>query len=89
MSSSPEKKKGPKYGAASLYLAVPGILLAAPLIGFFAGRWVDGKLDTDPYLTMVGIVLGFVAAGREIYNLLKKAQAIDEMDDKDDKKDSR
>jgi len=75
---SPEKKNGVKYGAAGLYLAVPGILLAAPTIGFFIGHWADGKLDTEPYLMIVGLVLGFVAAAREIYNLLKKAQAIDE-----------
>lgn len=75
---SPDKKNGVKYGAAGLYLAVPGILLAAPTIGFFIGDWADGKLGTQPYLMIVGLVLGFVAAAREIFNLLKKAQAIDE-----------
>ena len=75
---SPEKKNGVKYGAAGLYLAVPGILLAAPTIGFFVGDWADGKLGTEPYLMIVGLVLGFIAAAREIYNLLKKAQAMDE-----------
>ncbi|MCP4684019.1 MAG: AtpZ/AtpI family protein [bacterium] len=61
-----------------MYLAVPGILLAAPTIGFFIGDWADGKLGTEPYLMIVGLVLGFVAGAREIINLLKKAQAIDE-----------
>ena len=75
---SPDKKDGVKYGAAGLYLAVPGILLAAPTIGFLIGYWADDKLGTQPYLLIVGIVLGFVAAAREIYNLLKKAQAMDE-----------
>ncbi len=79
---SPEKRSGVKYGAAGLYLAVPGILLAAPTIGFFIGDWADGKFGTEPYLMIVGLVLGFVAAAREIFNLLKKAQAIEE--EKDD-----
>jgi F0F1-type ATP synthase assembly protein I len=81
--TSPDKKNGVKYGAAGLYLAVPGILLAAPTIGFFIGNWADGKLGTQPYLMIAGLVLGFVAAAREIFNLLKKAQAMDE--EKDDK----
>lgn len=79
---SPDKKDGVKYGAAGLYLAVPGILLAAPTIGFFIGNWADEKLGTQPYLMIAGLVLGFVAAAREIFNLLKKAQAMDE--EKDD-----
>ena len=79
---SPDKKNGVKYGAAGLYLVVPGILLAAPTIGFFIGEWADGKLGTQPYLMIVGLALGFAAAAREIFNLLKKAQAIDE--EKDD-----
>ena len=76
-----EKKKGGKYSAASLYLAVPTLMAAAILIGFFAGRWADGHFGTEPYLTLVGLALGFGAAGREIYMLVKKAQAIQEEED--------
>lgn len=81
-SSSGNKKSG-KYGAASMYLAVPGIVLGAPLIGFLAGRWADTKLDTDPYLLLVGLFLGLGGAVREIYNLVKKAEAMDEEEKKD------
>lgn len=81
LSRPPNKKKGTSLGATSLLLAVPAIMLVAPLIGFFLGRWADGKFDTDPYLTVVGLVLGFGAAGREIYFLVKKAQAIEDKED--------
>ena len=65
-----------------LYGAVPAIMLAAPLIGYFIGHWLDGKLGTEPNLTAVGALLGIAAAGLEVYYLVKKASAMNE--DKDD-----
>jgi ATP synthase protein I len=65
-----------------LYTAVPAIMLAAPLIGYFIGHWLDGKVGTDPYLGGVGALLGIAAAGLETYQLVKKASPPDE--DKDD-----
>jgi ATP synthase protein I len=29
------------------------------LFGFFGGRWLDAKLHSTPWLTVVGIILGF------------------------------
>ncbi len=77
----PKGKKGTGLGGMSLLMAVPGILLVAPLMGFFAGRWADSKFDTEPYLTVIGLALGFGAAAREIYSLVKKAQALEEKED--------
>lgn len=77
----PKDKKSTGLGSMSLLMAVPGIMLVAPLMGFFIGRWVDSKFDTDPYLTVVGLALGFGAAAREIYSLVKKAQALEEKED--------
>ncbi len=78
----PGRKKGGNYGAASLYLAVPTLLAASILIGFFLGRWADEKLGTEPYLMLVGLVLGMATAGREIYRLIKKVEAMEEEEDK-------
>lgn len=82
-SRSPGKKKGGKYGSASLYLAVPTLLAASILIGFFLGRWADEYFGTEPYLVLIGLVLGMATAGRELYRLVKKAQAMDEAEKKD------
>ncbi len=84
LSPSPPGKRGPNLGAMSLLLAVPAILIAAPGVGFFIGQWADKRCGTDPYLTIAGLILGFIAAGREIYRLVQKAQAIDKQDDKKD-----
>jgi F0F1-type ATP synthase assembly protein I len=56
-----------------LLTTIPMILAAAPLIGYFGGRWLDGKLDTGPWLSMVLLLLGLVAGVRETILILRKA----------------
>jgi len=51
---------------------IPFILLLGPLIGYFAGSWIDRKWDLAPYGTIVLIVLGFAAAVRETVRLLRQ-----------------
>ena len=77
------KKKDRTYAQIALLGTVPAILVAAPLVGFFVGRWADQKLGTEPYLVIGGIVLGFLAAGREIYRLVKKSEEL-EKENRDD-----
>lgn len=38
---------------------------AAVAIGYFAGRWLDGRFDTEPWLTVAGFLLG-VATGIKV-----------------------
>jgi F0F1-type ATP synthase assembly protein I len=52
--------------------AVPVILVLGPLVGFFAGDWIDRRFQWYPWATIVLLVLGFVASGREIFRLLKQ-----------------
>ena len=56
-----------------LLTTIPMILAAAPLIGYFGGRWLDGKLGTEPWLSMVLLLVGLVAGVRETILILKKA----------------
>ena len=69
------------YAQIGLLAAVPALLLAAPLVGFFAGKWLDSKFDTEPYLMITGVVLGFASAGLEIYGLVKKSSALEKEND--------
>ncbi len=79
---SPGEKKPPRdMRQASLYIAIPAIMLAAPIIGFLVGYWLDGKLGTDPYLKGVGALFGIAAAGLETYQIIKKGSAIDKEED--------
>ena len=50
---------------------VPVILLVGPVVGYVAGSWLDRKFQIYPWLTIVLIILGFVASGREVARLLK------------------
>ena len=51
---------------------IPVILLVGPAIGFFVGSWIDRRTHTYPWITIIFIFLGFVAAGREISRLLRQ-----------------
>jgi len=71
----------PDLRSAGLLLAIPSLLIASPLVGFFLGRFADGKFHTTPWLTLVGVVLGFVAAGREIASIVRRVQEDEESGD--------
>jgi ATP synthase protein I len=45
----------------------------AVCLGLFAGHWADRRWHTEPWLTLVGVVIGVAAGFRELYRLSKKA----------------
>ncbi len=63
---------------AGIYTVIPLILAVGPIIGYFMGNFLDKKLHTSPYLMILFIIFGFIAAGKEVYNLTKRA--MQEMD---------
>ena len=56
------------YRAVGPYLSLGIELMAAILLFFAAGWWLDGKLGTEPFLMLGGALLG-MAAG--FYHVLK------------------
>jgi ATP synthase protein I len=55
---------------ASQYAGV-GIQFAAGILLFtFAGRWLDGRLGTSPWLLLLGVMLGFALSTFWIYRQL-------------------
>jgi F0F1-type ATP synthase assembly protein I len=57
-----------------LLAAIPALMVIAPLIGLFGGQFVDRKLHTAPWGLIVGLILGFAAAVREIRGILRKVK---------------
>lgn len=76
-----DKKDGNDLRQIGLLTGAPMILLAAPLIGFGIGWWLDGKFGTEPYLAVIGAVMGVASAGIEIYAMIKKSGLADKEDE--------
>jgi len=71
----PRKVKGRReIRQLGLLGTIPILLVVGPVVGFFIGRWLDSKLGTEPYLLIVFLVFGFIASGKEIYVIIKRAE---------------
>ncbi len=45
------------------------------MVGFFVGSLVDRWLKSSPWLSIVGLILGFAAGGRETYQIYRRYQS--------------
>ena len=66
--SGKQLKAFARFGALGIELAL------STVIGLLAGLWLDGKLSTSPYLTVVGLLLGVIAGFRSLYLAARKSQ---------------
>ena len=70
------KKRNDKYSIyrqISILTTIPILLAVGPILGYYIGDFLDKKLGTAPYLMVVFIFFGFVAAGKGVYDLIKRA----------------
>lgn len=69
---------GPGGGKSLKTLAGAGAvgieLVVATTIGFLGGHWLDGKLGTDPWLGLLGLLLGVAAGFWNLIVTVRKAQ---------------
>ncbi len=63
------------YRQVATAMIIPIILVVAPLLGYYIGAWADKKLGTGKVFMIVGLALGFGAAAKEIYGLIKKGSS--------------
>ncbi|MBI5838245.1 MAG: AtpZ/AtpI family protein [Candidatus Eisenbacteria bacterium] len=63
-----------------LLASIPALMVIAPLLGLFAGQWVEERFHLQPWGTIVGLALGFGAAVREIAGILRKVKDDDDDD---------
>jgi ATP synthase protein I len=71
-----KKSEDDRYEAirrAGLLTTIPVLLAVAPLIGYFIGRFLDGKLGTEPYLGIVFLILGFISGAMQTARLIRIA----------------
>lgn len=56
---------------AGILTGVPAVLVAGPLVGVLLGKFLDAHFKTSPWLLLVCLVIGFIAAGREVVRMLR------------------
>ncbi|HSG99267.1 MAG TPA: AtpZ/AtpI family protein [candidate division Zixibacteria bacterium] len=62
---------------------IPIILAVGPIIGALIGQWLDKRFATAPWLTIVFVIFGFVAAVREMLRLIKSAETREKQEQQD------
>jgi len=50
-------------------------------LGYLGGRWLDGKLGTEPWLQWIGLGFGLAAGGVSLYRVVRRAQRMMEQED--------
>jgi len=65
---SKQLKAFARLGAVGMELAV------STVVGLLGGRWLDQKLSTEPFLTIVGLLLGVAAGFVSLLRVLKASQ---------------
>ena len=60
---------------AASRLSYIGIFFGVAIcIGYFAGHWVDGRFHTQPWLGVVGLLVGAASAFRELIRITRQFQ---------------
>ena len=72
MTRKPDDKYS-TYRQIGILTTIPILLAVGPILGYYIGDFLDKRLNTTPYLMILFIVLGFVASGKGVYDLIKKA----------------
>ena len=78
---SDRRQNGSKYSGlrtAGMLLSIPALLIVSPLLGGWFGFLLDRRLKTSPWFLIVGLLLGFAAAGRETYRIYRRSQEEEE-----------
>lgn len=65
---------------ASSYSTVGLELVLSIIVGFLGGRWLDGKLGTHPWLSLVGFFFGVAAGFRTLWRAGRRMQRETERD---------
>lgn len=55
-----------------IFVTLPFVLSIPPILGYYAGIWIDDKLDTKPYTMYILIVLGLIAGFKEMYRIITR-----------------
>ena len=66
-----------------LLSTIPFLMAVPPIAGLLIGRFLDKRFNATPVLTIIFLLLGFVAGFREVRNVIRKANAPTDGDQSD------
>ena len=70
-------RRGPgpsEAGSAASYAGVGAQFVVSILFFLYLGKWLDGKLGTDPLLLIVGVFVGAAVGIYNMYRMMTAAQ---------------
>lgn len=65
----PNKRQGSAFRGVGVAAALSVQLIAAIMVGFLLGHWLDGMFHTSPWLTVIGVFVGIVAGFWGLFQL--------------------
>ena len=72
------KKPWKQYGR---YGSLGIELILSMAVGYYIGRWLDGKVGSAPWLAVIGFLVGVYAGFRQIFRAAKRMTAETERED--------
>jgi ATP synthase protein I len=60
-------------GPIALIFQLGATIVVATLLPLFIGIWLDNRLNTAPWITLVGLVLGIVLAVMSVYRTISSS----------------
>lgn len=60
----------PRWEMALRLTGVGFFIGGSIVLGVFAGLWLDSKLNTEPILVIIGLILGIIVAFYGVYQML-------------------
>ena len=66
------------YRQLAMATTIPIMMLAAPAVGYFIGKYLDRVFGASDTMTVIFLLLGVVAGGVESYKLIKKIAKVDD-----------
>lgn len=75
MPDDPDENGGTSTGQTGRNMALSsvGVVLAVSVaIGVYVGNWLDHRWGTEPWLTVVGLLLGSAAGFMELWRVIQE-----------------
>ncbi|MCZ7583853.1 MAG: AtpZ/AtpI family protein [Deltaproteobacteria bacterium] len=66
---------------AAAFSAVGLEMGIAVAIGYLGGRWIDGRFDTAPVFSLLGLFFGLGAAFKAVWRVYTKAKSLGDDDE--------